>query len=59
MKMSWRDGGVALCILNLSNRSERSISCLGRFAAEIRAPDTHWIGGWVEPRAGLDAVAKR
>jgi hypothetical protein len=24
-----------------------------------RAPGTHWIGGWVGPRAGLDAVAKR
>jgi len=23
-----------------------------------RAPGTHWIGGWVGPRAGLDAVAK-
>jgi hypothetical protein len=22
-------------------------------------PDTHWIGGWAGPRAGLDAVAKR
>jgi hypothetical protein len=24
-----------------------------------RAPGTHWIGGWVGPIAGLDAVAKR
>jgi hypothetical protein len=24
-----------------------------------RAPCTHWIGGWVGPRAGLDAVEKR
>jgi len=23
------------------------------------APGTHWIGGWVGPRAGLDAVTKR
>jgi hypothetical protein len=22
-------------------------------------PGTHWIGGWVGPRAGLDAVVKR
>jgi hypothetical protein len=21
-------------------------------------PDTHWIGGWVGPRAGLDDVEK-
>jgi hypothetical protein len=24
-----------------------------------RAPGTHWIGGWVGPRAGLDDVEKR
>jgi hypothetical protein len=24
-----------------------------------RAPGTHWIGGWIVPRAGLDAVSKR
>jgi hypothetical protein len=24
-----------------------------------RAPSTHWIGGWVGPRAGLDMVLKR
>jgi hypothetical protein len=23
-----------------------------------RAPGTHWVGGWVGRRAGLDAVAK-
>jgi hypothetical protein len=23
-----------------------------------RAPDTHWIRGWVGPRAGLDDVEK-
>jgi hypothetical protein len=22
-------------------------------------PDTHWIGGWVDPRAGLDDLEKR
>jgi len=25
----------------------------------VRAPDTHRIGGWVGPRAGLDVVSKR
>jgi hypothetical protein len=24
-----------------------------------RAPGTHWIGGWVDPSAGLDDVEKR
>jgi hypothetical protein len=30
-----------------------------RFTSEKRAPGTHWIGGWVDPRAGLDEVEKR
>jgi hypothetical protein len=36
------------------NGGEWTASCPGRFT-----PGTHWIGGWVDPRAGLDAVAKR
>jgi hypothetical protein len=31
----------------------------GRFISRERAPNTHWIGGWVGPRAVLDAVVKR
>jgi hypothetical protein len=30
-----------------------------RFTPEERAPVTHWIGGWVDPRASLDYVEKR
>jgi hypothetical protein len=30
-----------------------------RFTPSERAPGTHWIGGWVGPRAVLDAVVKR
>jgi hypothetical protein len=30
-----------------------------RFTPLERAPYTHWIGGWVDPRAGLDDVEKR
>jgi hypothetical protein len=30
-----------------------------RFTPVERAPGTHWIGGWVNPRAGLDYVEKR
>jgi hypothetical protein len=30
-----------------------------RFIPEERAPGTHWIGGWVDPRAGLDDVKKK
>jgi hypothetical protein len=33
---------------------ERSASRPCRFTPFERAPGTHWIGGWVGPRAGLD-----
>jgi hypothetical protein len=38
---------------------EWSSSRPGRFTPEERAPGTHWIGGWMDPRAGLDDVEKR
>jgi hypothetical protein len=31
---------------------------LSRFTPRERAPGTHWIGGWVGPRAVLDVVVK-
>jgi hypothetical protein len=31
----------------------------GRFTPRDRAPDTHWIGGWVGPRVGLNSVEER
>jgi hypothetical protein len=37
---------------------EWSASRPGRFTPKERAPGTHWIGGWVGLRAGLDAVVK-
>jgi hypothetical protein len=33
---------------------DRSASLPGR-----SIPDTHWIGGWVDPKAGVDNVEKR
>jgi hypothetical protein len=30
----------------------------GRFTPEERSPDTHWIGGLMGPRAGLDDTEK-
>jgi hypothetical protein len=39
--------------------SERSASRPGRFTSRERAPVTHWVGGWVGPRAILDAMVKR
>jgi hypothetical protein len=38
---------------------EWSASRPGCFTPKGRAPGTHWIGGWVGPRAILDAVVKR
>jgi hypothetical protein len=38
---------------------EWSASQSGRFIPRERAPGTHWIGGWVGPRAVLDSVVKR
>jgi hypothetical protein len=38
---------------------EWSASRTDRFNPTERALDTHWIGGWVGPRAVLDAVVKR
>jgi hypothetical protein len=29
-----------------------------RFTSRERAPGTHCVGGWVGPRAGLDAVVE-
>jgi hypothetical protein len=47
-----------LLILALSG-GEWSASRLGRFTPGERAPGTHWMGSWVDPRAGLDDVENR
>jgi hypothetical protein len=36
-----------------------SASHPGQFASGEKAPVTHYIGGWVGPRAGLDDMEKR
>jgi hypothetical protein len=38
---------------------EWSASSPGRFTPGERTPGTHWIGGWVDLRAGLGDVVKR
>jgi hypothetical protein len=38
---------------------EWSASRPGRFTPIERASGTHWIGGWVGPRTGLDDVERR
>jgi hypothetical protein len=49
----WRYGSTS--VLDGSNLASRP----GRFTPREGANSTHWIGGWVGPRAGLDAVEKR
>jgi hypothetical protein len=38
---------------------EWSASHLGHFTPGEKGSGTNWIGGWVDPRAGLDNVEKR
>jgi hypothetical protein len=38
---------------------EWSESRPGRFIPGERTPGTHWIGGWVDLRVGLDYVKKK
>jgi hypothetical protein len=38
---------------------EWSASRHGRFTPGGRTSDTHWIGDWVDPRAGLEYMEKR
>jgi len=55
-------GGVEDSSTHLSSAldgGDWSVSHSCRFTPSERAPGTHWIGVWVGPRAGLDAVVKR
>jgi hypothetical protein len=58
-----RIGGVEVSsthsLTSALDGGEWSASRRGRFTSRERAPGTHWIGGWVGPRAVLDAVVKR
>jgi hypothetical protein len=61
MKAYWWSGGIAPLILwpPVLNGSEWSASRPGRFIPRERVPGSHWLGGWVGPRAVLDAVVMR
>jgi hypothetical protein len=41
------------------NAGECSSSHSGRFTPGETTPGTNWIGSWVRPRVGLNAVARR
>jgi hypothetical protein len=53
------DVQINICLTSAQVGGEWSASRPCRFTPRERAPDTHWIGGWVGPRAGLDDVGKR
>jgi hypothetical protein len=60
IKRYWESEGTAPRILSSAiDGDEWSVSRPGRFTPRERAPGTHWIGGRVGPRVGLDAVVKR
>jgi hypothetical protein len=46
-------------ILDLGTSLEWSASPPGHFTPKEISPGTHWIGGWLDPRTGLDNVEKR
>jgi hypothetical protein len=59
MKMYWRSGGITPCILDLSTRWRWVVSFMPQpLYPRERVPGTHCIGGWVGPKASLDAVVK-
>jgi hypothetical protein len=56
----WRSGSTAPPFLTSAlDRGKWSASHPGRFTPRGNSPRYHWIGGWVNPRVGLDAVEKR
>jgi hypothetical protein len=61
----WRrteSGGIAPRILNLIlalHGGECSVSRPSRFIPGERDAGKHWIGGWVDPGAGLDAAVAK
>jgi hypothetical protein len=53
-------GGLDLpFLISALTGGEWSYSRPGRFILEEIGTGTHWIGGWVGPRSGLDAAEKR
>jgi hypothetical protein len=46
-------------LISALDGGEWSVSHPGRFTPRVKAAGTHWIGGWVVPRVGLDAVVRR
>jgi hypothetical protein len=53
---TWESEGITPCILDLATRWRRVVSFKPRsLYCWEKSPSTHWIGGWVGPRASPDA----
>jgi hypothetical protein len=50
---------IHIFLISAQAGGEWSVSRSGRFNPGERAPGTHWIGSWVDPRAGLNKVEKK
>jgi hypothetical protein len=60
MKTYWGSESIAPRILDLDTRWRSVVSFTPRpLYPQGKATGTHWIGGWMGPRTGLDAVANR
>jgi hypothetical protein len=53
------DVQIRIFLISALVGGEWSASRPGRSTPRERSPGTHWIGGWVNPRAGLDDVKMR
>jgi hypothetical protein len=60
VKLSWGSGCIDPRFLDLGPSWRSVVSFMPfRFTSEERASGTHWIGGWLSPRACVDDVGKR
>jgi hypothetical protein len=56
----WKSEDTSLLILNLSTRCRGVISFMPQpLYPKGSASGTHRVGGWVDPRTGVDALEKR
>jgi hypothetical protein len=55
---SWRYSSTH-SLMSVVDGGEWSGTCPSCFTPRERAPSTHWIGGWMGSRAGLDMVSEK
>jgi hypothetical protein len=53
------DVKISIFLTSALVRGDWSASRPGRFTPGERVPVNHWVGGWVDSRAGLDDLEKR